>query len=112
MAADAHASGPTELSMLECRLDPEGMRAQRDRYRELGRHTTGAERDTGRLAVDFEPGIDDDLVAETVAVERECCPFFGLAYEAEARRLVVTVADRRHDPALDAIAYSLGVGSP
>ena len=42
-------------------------------------------------------------------VERGCCPFFELEPDPERRELVVTVADPAQEPALDAIAYALGV---
>ena len=92
----------------ECRLDLAGLRTQRERYRRLGAHVDRVERAEGRLVVDFSPGVDSLLVAETIEVERGCCPFFALAYDVESRRLTVRVDDRRHDPALDAIAFALG----
>jgi hypothetical protein len=105
------AARPTtsrELEMLDCDLDLDGARVQRDRYREIGLHAVGHERGARRLVVRFADGLDEDLLAEAIAVERECCPFFSLAYDAAQRELRVTVADPRHDPALDAIAESLG----
>jgi hypothetical protein len=104
------AARPTaahELELLECGLDLDGARTQRERYREIGRHAVSHEREPRRLVVRFGDGLDEQLLAEALAVERECCPFFGLAYEPTARELRVTVADARHDPALDAIAESL-----
>jgi hypothetical protein len=59
------------------------------------------------VVVDFSAGVDPRLIGETIAVERECCPFFGLAYDERSRRLTVTVASRQQLPALDAIAYAL-----
>jgi hypothetical protein len=105
------AARPTtahELELLECGLDLDGARAQRDRYREIGRHALGHERAPGSLVVRFGAGLDEELIAEALAVERECCPFFGLDYEGATRELRVTVSEPRHDPALDAIAESLG----
>jgi hypothetical protein len=101
---------PLELPVIaECRLDVDGLRRQRDRYRALGRHVTRAERHAGRLAVEFDPSTDFDLLAETVAVERDCCPFFRMRADVPRRELVISVGEPAQDPALDAIAESLGL---
>ena len=89
----------------ECRLDADGFATQRDRYRELARHTTRTEREPRRLTVAFDDAVDQALLRETVAVERECCPFFTL--ETGGRELVVSVGEAEREPALDAIAYAL-----
>jgi hypothetical protein len=52
---------------------------------------------------------DDALIDELIAVERSCCPFFTLEWEPGERRLTVTVEAPEHEPALDAIAYALGL---
>ena len=43
-----------------------------------------------------------------IAVERECCPFYELDYNPSARHLTIVVDQAEHEPALRAIAYSLG----
>jgi hypothetical protein len=52
-----------------------------------------------RFAEDPPPG----LLEQTLEVERRCCPFFHMAYEAEERQLVITVENVDQDPALDAL---------
>lgn len=44
------SAAPRSLPVLECRLDAAGLREQLDRYRELGRHTEGAEREAQRAS--------------------------------------------------------------
>ncbi len=61
--------------------------------------------------VRFDAAVDPILLAETLAIERECCDFFDLRYSEAERELEVTVADKRQDPALDAIGESLGIRS-
>jgi hypothetical protein len=94
----------------ECALDLAGLRTQRDRYRALGEHVEGVERAAGRLVVDFSTGVDHAEVQEALEVERSCCPFFTLDYDAGRRRLAVTVEEPDQDAALDAIAFALGAG--
>lgn len=88
-----------------CKLDPPGQAAQRARYRALAEHVESTERGSDVLVVGFGPRVDPALLARTVAVERECCPFFAI--EVEGRRLAVSVADAAHAPGLDAIADEL-----
>jgi hypothetical protein len=92
----------------ECRLDLDGLRAQRERYRGLGERVAGMEREPLSFAIQFDPAVDAALVAETVAVERDCCPFFELRFDAEARRLTVSVREPEQAPALDALLFALG----
>jgi hypothetical protein len=61
------------------------------------------------LIVELSESVDPKLVDELLAVERECCPFFELGWEPGARRLTVSVSYPEHEPALDAIAFALGL---
>ena len=92
-----------------CNLDLDGLRAQRDRWAVVGRGARMVERQRRRVAVQLAPDADVDTVTEMLAVERRCCPFFGLDWDPEQRLLRVAVADAKHEPALDAIAYALGL---
>lgn len=98
---------PTELPIVACRLDPAGLHAQRERYRELGRHVAALDRLPGALEVEFAPGLDLELLERTLAIERECCPFFGLELDRATRRLSVSVQTAEQEPALAAIADAL-----
>jgi hypothetical protein len=53
--------------------------------------------------------VDAELVAHAVAIERQCCPFFALAWEPDRRRLTVSVARAEHEPAIDAIVVALNL---
>jgi hypothetical protein len=101
----------TELPVIaECRLDLPGLRAQRERYRQLGEYLAGIDRGPRSFTVRFDPGVDSELVEETVTVERECCPFFELGFDAQQRRLTVSVQDPCQVLALDALLFALGRG--
>jgi hypothetical protein len=98
----------TELPVIaECRLDVPGLQVQRERYRRLGESVEAVERAPQAFTVRFDDGLDAGLLEETLAVERECCPFFGLAFDAERRRLTVSVEDHEQAPALDALLFAL-----
>lgn len=56
--------------------------------------------------------VPDSLVERLVEVERACCPFFELSWDARDRYLTTSVTDGDHEPALDAIGHALGVIDP
>lgn len=90
-----------------CGLDQAGLRSQLERYRQAGRDAHLIERTPRGLVVDLDQHVDVELVAETVAIERECCPFFTLTWEPDRRRLTISVSQAEHEPALEAIAFAL-----
>jgi ubiquinone/menaquinone biosynthesis C-methylase UbiE len=96
-----------ELPIAECRLDLDGARSQRDRYQAIGAGITRLARQPNRLDAWLAPEADRALVAEAIEIERECCPFFEIAFDPAERRLSVGVADPSQEPALDAIRYAL-----
>lgn len=100
-----------DLPIAECRLDLAGLREQRDRYRRLGVTIEQARRGQETLAVSFGPRLDEELLRETIEVERGCCEFFTLDYAPAERRLVIGVERPEQAPALDGLAFALGIGS-
>ena len=98
------------LPIAECRLDLVGVRAQRDRYRAIGRRLERIDRHPCRLTAQLTPEVDEALVEETVEVERGCCPFFSIDYDRDRQRLSIEVSDPAHDPALDALRHALTGG--
>jgi len=99
----------TELPMIgQCALDADGLRSQAERYRSIGEHVASFEREPLAFVVALDEGVDASLVEQALDVERSCCPFFALDYDAEERRLRVGVRDDTHEPALEAIAFALG----
>ena len=92
----------------QCALDATGARGQGARYARLATAVAAVEREPGSLTVSFTPDVDRDLLDETLAVERRCCPFFELEYDDGERRLHASVSAAEHRPALDALAATLG----
>jgi hypothetical protein len=92
-----------------CALDESGLRSQLERYRQAGRNARLIERTPRRLVADLDGEVDAELVAETIAVERECCPFFVFTWEPDRQRITISVAQATHEPALDAIAFALNL---
>ena len=99
------------MAPASCSLDESGLIAQRERYMQLGAEVVVTERDQGRILLQVAPGVADSLVEELIAVERECCPFFELGWDPRRRSFSVSVSEPRYEPALDAIAYALGLGA-
>jgi hypothetical protein len=64
-----------------------------------------------RFELVLGPDTDGAEVAELVETERECCPFFEIGWVPEERRLSFAVSRDQDAPALDAIAYALGLES-
>jgi Cation efflux family len=96
-----------QVAIAECRLDIPALRAQADRYRRLGQTTTQIDRRDALLAVTCGAELDERLLHEAIAVERECCPFFAFDYRPADRRPSITVARPDQAPALDALHYAL-----
>ncbi len=94
-----------------CALDESGLRSQLERYRQAGRNARLIERTPRRLVADLDESVDAELLAEAIAIERECCPFFLLDWEPGRRRLTVSVSEAAHEPTLDAIAFALDIWS-
>jgi hypothetical protein len=97
----------SELPIAQCGLDPTGVTAQRERYRRLAGSVTRFERGPDELLVQFAPEVEAALVDETLAVERDCCPFFRLDYDPSAHRLAIGVDEDEQRPALDALQFAL-----
>jgi hypothetical protein len=95
-----------------CALTEEGLRAQRARMKALGPSVSYFKRDEDRVTIDFKPDYDPALLDETLAVERECCPFFRFDLDAASRRLTVSVNDPDHRAGLDALTQALGPPAP
>ncbi len=95
-----------------CALDEPALRSQFERYRRVGRNARLLQRTPRLLVAGLDRDVDAELVATTMAIERECCPFFALAWEPDRRRLTVSVSEAAHEPALDAIAFALGFQAP
>ena len=109
-ARRVHEESALEPEVPSCALSEEGMHAQRDRMRRLGASVAGFESAERHITIEFQPGFDRQLLDETVAVERECCPFFRFGFDWPMRQLTVSVDDLQHRAGLDALAYALGVG--
>jgi hypothetical protein len=106
----SYAAGMDRLPMApSCGLDETGLRLQYARYRTAGAGARVVQRSRRRLVVDLDEKVDLKLVDELLAIERECCPFFELGWRPDARRLSVSVSQKRHEPALDAIALGLNL---
>ena len=91
----------------QCSLDAPGMRRQRSRYRRLARSLVQMSRHGDRLVVDFAPDLDRRALEQTLALERECCPFFRFSFDPRLRRLHVSVCENAATPALEALASLL-----
>jgi hypothetical protein len=100
-----------DLTRAACGLDPEALGAQGRRYAQIGASVLEVKRSPRRLVVRLGPDADLTLVVETLRVERECCPFFELDFDAGRREMVIGVTAEENLTALDAIAHSLGSGA-
>jgi hypothetical protein len=93
---------------IACSLDETGMAAQRARYAVVARHVLSLARGERSLKARLDESLDGAVLRELIDVERECCPFFDIRLDAGQRLLTVAVSSAEHEPALQAIAHSLG----
>lgn len=83
------------------------MAAQRARYAVVARHVRSLASGERSLRARLDESLDGAVLRELIDVERECCPFFEIAYDPREHLLSVSVATDEHAPALQAIAHSL-----
>jgi hypothetical protein len=92
----------------QCTIRPDQAGPQAERWHELARAAVTIDRSPQSLTLAFGNDAPVDTVERVIAVESECCPFFMMSYDADARVLSLSVDEREHAPALDAIAERLG----
>jgi hypothetical protein len=90
-----------------CALDEAGVTAQRAWYARLAPTVSRVERQADAVLIEFREDFDRGTLDETLAVERECCPFFLFEFDGTQRRLRATVQEAEQRPALDAMAHAL-----
>jgi hypothetical protein len=91
-----------------CTLRVDQAAPQAERWRELAGASVAIEQSGDELTMTFGEGVPVATVERVIAVERECCPFFLMHYDPDARRLHMTVDGAEYAPALDAVAERLG----
>ena len=97
---------------LPCSLDEAGLSEQLERYREAGQGARVIERTSRSLVLELDRRTGPALVEGMIATERECCPFFELAWDPDDRRLTLSVSHADHQPALDTLASALTSNAP
>jgi hypothetical protein len=102
---------PLPMAPATCSLDEAELRAQLARYRAVGAGADVLRRSTRQLVIRVGDPVSPLLVEKVVAIERRCCPFFEFGWEQSQRRLTISVSSSEQEPALDAIAYALGLSS-
>jgi hypothetical protein len=108
MASETKAADAFDRALAEipsCALTEEGVQEQRARYARLASSVARVHSDAEVLEIEFSDAHDQELLDETLAVERECCPVF--LFEQTGQILRVTVRNPEQAPALDAFAQSL-----
>jgi hypothetical protein len=93
---------------MTCALDDRALEEQFARFGAIGDHVLWSRRLATELTVVLDPSLDDDLLAETLAVERGCCPFFALIWDEATRELTIC-AREQHESILGGIAAALGL---
>jgi hypothetical protein len=97
---------PLPMAPSGCALDDRQLVGQLERCRSLSRSVLGVERQGVSAVIRFERQVDAALVEETIAIERGCCSFFVLDYDASERLLSITTEPDRED-ALEALLAAL-----
>jgi len=92
-----------------CALSEDGLRQQLGRYRQIGARARILDRTRRHVVIDLGEDVDTELVEQAIEIERECCPFFSIDWQRARRELTISVALAENEPALDAIAFALGL---
>jgi hypothetical protein len=97
-----------------CALDEPGLRAQRERYRQLVRTVNRLDHTAEQVLVRFDERLDRGLLEQTLEVERACCPFLVFTFKEPERSLEIGVRRPEQLPALEALAaaFAAGPGAP
>jgi hypothetical protein len=103
---------PLPMAPAGCSLNESSLREQVDRYRRLGEMALTIEDRETQLVVTFGVGVDADLVRETIAIERGCCSFFTLDYDAFERRLSIGIDGSTRGDALRGLSVALRASAP
>jgi hypothetical protein len=94
-----------------CALEETELDQQLERYRRIGKGARVVAHHRQTLVIEVDPSVKPELILEAIAVERQCCPYFALNWQASRRRLAVSVSTAEQQPALDAIAVALGIAT-
>ena len=95
-----------------CAATANELRRQHERMKALAPTVSHVYEASDQLTIEFAPDFDRELLDETLAVERVCCPFFGFRLDDGGRRLTVTIDDSERRAALEALSHALGVSRP
>jgi hypothetical protein len=80
--------------MKACTLSTDGRTRQRARFETVRLTVSGVDRTPTTLTVRFGPQVDEDVLAELLATERECCSFLDISYGGRVLRIA---SDDPHD---------------
>jgi hypothetical protein len=105
MAQSGARDAPVSLPMAGCVLDSSALEEQLGRYRELRHYVRRLRRTAGELVVEFGDDVPAGLLRSTLEIERDCCSFLEITYDADGRQL--TIAAEGQDAVLAALESSL-----
>jgi hypothetical protein len=75
------------VSLRACTLSRDGRARQRERFEIVRPAVAGVDRRPTALTVRFGAQVDEGVLAELVATERECCAFLDIAYDERVLRI-------------------------
>jgi hypothetical protein len=73
------------MAPADCTLGDEHLAEQLARYPQLSTSGAGGQPYRGAVRVRFERAVDRELLEQTLTIERGCCSFFTLDYDAFKR---------------------------
>jgi xanthine/CO dehydrogenase XdhC/CoxF family maturation factor len=97
---------PLPMAPSGCALDDTQLAEQLGRYRHLSGSVLGIDRDGQTARIVFSERVETELVQNALAIERSCCSFFTLDYDASQRALTITT-DQEHAGSLSVLLSAL-----
>jgi hypothetical protein len=93
---------------MSCALDEAALARQLTRFTRIGEHALWARRHDTELTVVLDADLDDDLLQNTLEIERDCCPFLAVIWDEHTRELTIA-AHPDHGEVLARVANALAV---
>ena len=97
---------PLPMAPSGCALDDGQLTEQLAHYHHLSPGVLGVERDGPTARILFGEQVETHLLEQTLAIERGCCSFFTMNYDA-SRRVLAIATDPDHSHALSVLLTAL-----
>ena len=97
----------TELPLIGCALTEDELARREARAAELRPAVRAVSAEGQNATIESGPELDQGLLDELIAAERECCSFFRFDWQPDERRLEIGIPEARFQPTLEALVDAI-----